>query len=340
MKNYIGLDAHSKTCTFISMDKDGNTLAQGTFKTSERNLISMLKSLESPKSLVAEESNLAQWIYVVTKDHVDELIVCNPVYLPRKSGPKNDFRDAVHLANQLRTNNLSPVYHEESFLMGLRTMVSQYEDIVIQNVRLVNQYKSLLRSENIATETTHLTLLNEKKSQEIKNATTRFVAEGVYHQLVELQAQRDRYVAQFKLNLKSDKTLKNLATIPGIGEVRANVIAAFICCGSRFVNKHKLWAYAMLVRHAHESDGHVLRRRTPYGRTELKNAYMGAAQRIATSSKETGLKKFYDELLNKPGYDERMAKKALARKTAAISLMIMKTGAKYEDRKVRNELTN
>lgn len=338
MKHYIGLDAHSKTCTFVSMDVEGNTLAQGTFNTSERNLIGALKSLEGAKSLVVEESNLAQWVYVVAKDHVDELIVCNPVYLPRKSGPKNDFRDALHLAHQLRTKNLSSVFHVESFLMGLRTLVSGYEDIVVQNVRLINQFKAILRSENIPTQTTHMTLLNDKKVCEIKNPAARFVAENIHQQLVELQSRRESFIAQFKLNLKTDKILRNLASIPGIGDVRANVIAAYICSGSRFVNKHKLWAYAMLVRHQYESDGHVLWRRTPFGRTELKNAFMGAAQRIASSSRETGLKKYYDEMLSRPGFNERMAKKALARKIAAISLMIMKTGAKYDDRKVNERL--
>ena len=110
MDHFIGLDAHSKTCTYVVLDKDGQIVRQGKFNTNERNLKEVCRSIPGKKALTLEETNIAQWLYVVLKDEVDKLIVCHAAYLPRKSGPKNDFRDALHLATQLRANNLTAVF--------------------------------------------------------------------------------------------------------------------------------------------------------------------------------------------------------------------------------------
>lgn len=336
MDHYIGLDAHSKTCTFVSLDKDGVMLNQGKFKTSERNLVSTVKSLQGKKALVLEESNLAQWIYVTLKDQVDELVICHPTYLPKKSGPKNDFRDAVHLAHQLRTNNLTPVFHEDNFMMNLRTVVSHYQDAVIQYVRLVNQYKALLRSEGILNKTHQGAMIEQEQFNLIKKPTTRFVAAELFAQIHMYRQIRKRYVEEFTANIKSTSLLRNLASVPGMGPVRANVVAAIVCNGTRFQTKHQFWSYAMLVRHWNESDGHIISRRTPHGRRELKGVFMGAAQRIIGSSTKTGLKDYYLSLREKRGLDEKKSRKALARKIAAICLMAMKTGKKYDDKIVRD----
>ena len=44
-------------------------------------------------------------------------------------------------------------------------------------------------------------------------------------------------------------------SIPGIGPVRANQIAAIIVTPHRFPNKYRLFSYAKLTRHGRESDG-------------------------------------------------------------------------------------
>lgn len=38
MKNYIGLDAHSKTCTFVNVDIEGNIKNSGKVETSESSI--------------------------------------------------------------------------------------------------------------------------------------------------------------------------------------------------------------------------------------------------------------------------------------------------------------
>src|SRR5579884_3171993 len=132
MNLYIGLDAHSATSTAVVVDERGEIKLRETFPTSEANLTGFIKRL--PKSailhLTFEECHLAQWLYLTLVEHVDELIVCNPVYLAKKPGAKTDFRDALHLAQELRTGHLKPVHHDSSRWIELRVLVSGYLALV------------------------------------------------------------------------------------------------------------------------------------------------------------------------------------------------------------------
>src|SRR3974390_1396057 len=122
MKHYIGLDAHSATCTFVVLDESGNVTHRAMVKTSEGTLLGFLKTLPGEKILAVEESHVSQWVYVLLHEKVDKLIVCNPCKLAKHQGPKTDYRDALRLANELRGNYLKPVYHDESHWIQLRVL--------------------------------------------------------------------------------------------------------------------------------------------------------------------------------------------------------------------------
>lgn len=331
MKNYIGMDLHSKSCTLVVMNKDGEITKESQIPTSELNLRNFLEEIESPKSLMFEETGLAQWAYDVTKEKVDRLVICNPTYLPKKSGPKNDYRDALHLCIQLRAGNFTEVYHEKSLLMDLRAVMRHYSNLVIRLVILKNSFKAVLRNDGISTQSKWVTSRNKEKCSEIENPIKRKVAEALFDEMNALEMAKQKLEAEFKQNYFSIPIVKNLMTVPGIGPVRAHVIAAFICSPHRFENKHKLWAYAKLVAHTDESDGKLISKRTPHGRSELKEAFMGAAVRVIAYSGESALKTYYTNLIENKKLDTRKARNALARKIAAICLGIMKSGDNFDE---------
>ena len=88
MINYIGLDAHSRTCTAVVVNELGEIKIRQTFPTTEANIIGFLEKISGEKHLTFEECHLAQWLYVTIKDQVDKLIVCNPVYLAKRQEPR------------------------------------------------------------------------------------------------------------------------------------------------------------------------------------------------------------------------------------------------------------
>ena len=44
MTHYIGLDAHSNTCTAVVMNSTGELKARATFDTSEKNLLELIRA--------------------------------------------------------------------------------------------------------------------------------------------------------------------------------------------------------------------------------------------------------------------------------------------------------
>ncbi|MEZ0392203.1 MAG: transposase [Pseudobdellovibrionaceae bacterium] len=337
MTNYIGLDLHSKTSTFVIFNDDGEITHQKKMATKKAEIKSFLKSISGVKKLVFEETNTSHWAYRFMKDCVDELIICNPNYLPKKTGPKSDYRDALHLAMQLKAGNLTQVHHSDSAEFDSRAFVKYYTDTSRRFVVLRKNLKALLRSEAVVVETRGRFWEKPEVFELIENPIKKLVAQKMSVELVE----KNRQVAEFKALLESNtlalSTVELLQSVPGIGPIRAHVIAAWLGDGKRFKSKHHLWAYSMLVKYRDESDGATVRIRSVHGRSELKEAFLGTAINIIMG-KETALKKFYLESIEKKNLDKRVARRALARKVASICLSIVKNKKAYDENLILENL--
>jgi transposase len=328
MKYYIGLDAHAKTSTAVVVDKDGKVIAREKFKTTEGNLLKFIKSVRGEKHLTFEETHLAQWLYVLLKDRVDKLVVCNPVFVAEKQGSKTDFRDALHLAQELRTNHLVAVYHDESHWIELRTLVYGYIALVDEIVRSKNRLKAIFRSEAIDTSDSDFYEIARDRLPELSHSSAKFVAESLYWQIDGLEKRKREYREVLRRNAKKYRPIRNLMTVPGIDIVRASILSAVVCMPHRFKNKHQFWAYCMLARHLQISDGKIYGNKKVHGRAELKELFLGAAESAMRT--ETSLRKYYDKLrLRGIGHPE--AKRSLARKIASTTLTMLKNNESYKD---------
>jgi transposase len=329
MELYIGLDAHSATSTAVVVDERGEIKLRETFPTSESNLIGFVRRLPQSATLhlTLEECHLAQWLYLTLVEHVDELIVCNPVYLAKKPGAKTDFRDALHLAQELRTGHLKPVHHESSRWIELRVLVSGYLALVEEIVRSKNRLKAVFRAHGLATDTEKF-YTTSKRAKELPHESARFVAESLFEQISRLEEVKVGYRGFFEKNLKRYRPVKNLDSVPGIDAVRANVIVAAVCQPNRFRNKHQFWGYCMLVRHIQESGGRIYGNKRVHGRVELRDAFLGAAESALRT--DTSLRAYYDGLRVK-GVSDRDAKVALARKIAALCLSLLKNNDTFQN---------
>jgi len=327
MKYYIGLDAHSTTSTFAVVDENGRCVLRETVKTAEQSLVHVINRIQGERHMTFEESSISQWLYVHLKDKVDKLIICNPTYVAKKQGAKTDFRDALHLAQELRTNHLQPVFHDTSHWMEIRTTVSGYLDIVEEIVRFKNRLKALFRAEAIQTDENSF-YKNKSRVKDLKNPSAKFVAEKLFDQVEYLEAEKEKYREVFERNRKKYKPIRNLMTIPGVSIIRANIIAAIVCQPARFQNKHKFWGYCMLVRHIQVSGGKIYGNKRFFGRRELRNVFVGAAENVIRLDGE--LRDRYDALRAK-GVDHKDAKLNLARQVASIALCLLKNNDKYNE---------
>ena len=329
MTHYIGMDAHSQTCTCVVVDKTGREILIRQIKTTESELLAFIRSIKSKGkvALTFEECGISKWLHLLLYGEVDELIVCNPSYVSRRSGAKNDPADARHLAQQLRGGFLCAVFHEDNFFSDLRNIVSRYDDLVRDTVRLKNQYKALFRAEAKPTVGKGF-FRDPDQITQLKSQTGQFVALGLFEHLKTAANEKKRYQKYFLENIGIHSQIQALATIPGISEVRANIIAAIVCSPGRFATKYKFWSYCKLVRQDKQSDGRSYGKVTLPGNSMLKNVFMGAAE--SAIKHDCDLRQYYDSMMAK-GLPHKAAKKNVARKIAAISLALMKSSKVYKE---------
>jgi transposase len=327
MNYYIGLDAHSSTCTAVVVNEKGEQKLRATFSTTEANLIDFILKVPGVKHLTFEECTLAQWLYLTLVEEVDHLLVCNPVYVAKKQGAKTDYRDALHLAQELRTGHLKPVYHEKSHWIELRVLTNNYLALVDDIVRAKNRLKAVFRAEVVDTNTDKF-YENKDRAKDLKNPNSIFVAESLYDQVFGLEKLKSEYREKFQRNLKKYRPVRNLTTVPGIDLIRASIITAVVCTPQRFKNKHQFWGYCMLVRHIQMSGGKIYGNKRIHGRKELRDVFLGAAESALRS--DTSLRDYY-EALRARGVDHKDAKIATARKVASLCLCLLKNNDTFNN---------
>jgi len=327
-KYYIGLDAHSRTCTFAVMNGRGRVLGRQRVPTEERALLDVVRGLRGSKALVLEETTVSHWLYVLLKGEVDKLIVCNPVMNKKRSKAKTDFLDAVELADLLRVDRLEAVFHVDDELMDLRTLVSGHEDLVQELTRCKNRYKALFRKSALHLSGT-AAYSRPEAIEQLPCQQQRYVARGLMAQLELLQAQKKDYEKKFKANAKKYKAIRLVMSIPGFGPVLANKIVGIVVSPHRFANKGKFFAYASLVKHVQKSDGRVTGKRQANGCKQLKAVFRIAS--LAALSSDNAFRRKYDQM-RMQGASDRTARQAVARSQAAAVLGVWKSGKKYNDK--------
>lgn len=320
----IGMDAHSKTCFFVVMNQRGRILTKKRVKTNEADILSFIRSVKGKKKLAFEEGVISQWLYLLLKGEVDELIVCQP---QERQGAKNDELDAGEIADLLRVGRLKKVFHADNEFMNLRTLVSGHEDLIKLLNQEKNRLKALFRQVAIVTPGSAIYRTPEM-SFELPTDTQNYVACTLYEQIQLLEEQRRGYLERFEANVRKYKAMRLLMSIPGIGPIRANQIVAIMVTPHRFSNKYHLFSYAKLTKHNRESDGKNYGKNPSNGQPMLKGIFKMAV--FGATKSNTSFRRKYEEM-RAAGKSDRVARNAVAKLIAATVLAVWKTGKKYND---------
>src|SRR5215471_12037582 len=165
-------------------------------------------------------------------------------------------------------------------------------------------------------------------------------AEHYYQQLDSLRLVRQQVRRDLLVESKKHKPWKLLRQIPGIGPIWAALLIALIQTPHRFRTKRQLWTYSGLGLETHDSAQYrVLGGQLQHSKTvtirglnknhnhDLKAIFKGAALRATIAAGP--LHNFYEGLLAK-GKKPTMARLTLARKIAAITLIIWKKEVRFD----------
>lgn len=253
------------------------------------------------------------------KPYVDEIIVCDPYRNHLlKDGPKTDIADAEKLVQLLKNNLLKPVFHCTDDFIKLRKLISGYTDLIKTNVRAKNQRSAMYRAQGKT--------LKEDLSGEYEN----FVLTGIENRLANGEEEHKDYEIVFSKVLKSNKTVKNLMTIPGVGIVGAITLASHIVDPRRFKNKSKFLIYSGLRRLDKMSGGKSYGKRTPRHNRQLKQVFKVAAVACTRKVDQDNLfRSYFDFLVTERNYKDYEARHNIAQRIAVLTLGVMKSGKPF-----------
>lgn len=255
----LALDAHAASFTLEIMMPNGQIAKSISRKTSAANLIDVVQSVPGPKTLVVEESHLAQWIKRTLEPYVDKLVICDPqrnAWIARDQF--NDDQSSAHkLALLHRGGFLKEIRHPDEKGACLRGLFQHYYSLNQQITRFKNKLKAAFRQEAIPTaggriyaEEQHEKWLKQLRHRKHLHHTAR-QSFKLIDLLEELKEQTYKAMVQIA---QKQKAFALLQTMPGVGPVIATGYLAMIETPHRFSCKNKLWNYACLANLRHTSD--------------------------------------------------------------------------------------
>ena len=136
---YIGMDVHQATISVAVLDSAGKLILESVLETKAATILQFIGGLHGSLLVTFEEGTSAAWLYDLLKPHVANVLVCDPRKNALvKDGSKSDRIDARKLAELLRGNLLSPIYHGENGVRTLKELARSYLTITKDLTRVMS----------------------------------------------------------------------------------------------------------------------------------------------------------------------------------------------------------
>jgi transposase len=341
---YIGLDVHQATISAAVLDSAGKLVMEAILETKAETILQFIHGLRGSLHVTLEEGTCAAWLHDVLKPHVARVLVCDPRKNALiKAGNKSDRIDARKLADLLYLDKLHPVFHGETGNRVLKELARSYLALTRDTTRVMNRLKALYRSWAIpcAGQRVYAPRYRSEWLAKISEAGVHRRAEIYYQQFDALRSLREQVRRDLLAEGRKHKAMKLLRQIPSIGPIRAALLIALMQTPHRFRTKRQLWAYCGLALKTSTSgeyrivEGQLKRSKkflairglNPNHNHDLKNIFKGAATRAAAVPGP--FQEFHAGLVAR-GMKPTMARLTLARKIAAITLIVWKKGVDFD----------
>jgi transposase len=311
---YIGMDVHKESISIAVRNDAGKIVMESLIETKASMILQFIDGLRGALQVTFEEGTSAAWLYDLLKPHVAKVVVCDPrKNASMREGNQNDKIDARRLAELLRLNHLSPVYHGEHGLRSLKELVRSYLTITKDHGRVMTRVKAIYRSWAIPCTGKQVYAPRHRAEWlgKITEPGVRRRAEFYYQQLDALRTVRQQVRRELLAEGKKHQAWKRLCQIPSIGPIRSAVLLGILQTPQRFRTKRQLWTYSGFGIETQSSADHrsvdgqlqrVKKQNSIRGLNrncnhDLKNLFKGAA--IVASSKPGPFQEFYTALLTK-----------------------------------------
>jgi transposase len=348
-EKYIGMDVHAATISAAVRNAEGKLLMECVLETKAATILEFIQGLRGTRALTFEEGTLAAWLHDLLKPQVSRRVVCDA----RKNallrdGNQNDRVDARNLAELLRTHQVKPVYHEEHGIRTLKELGRSYSTLTQDSTGWMNRIKSVYRSWAIPCAGTSVYSRPHRAEwlAKLVEPGVRIRAEHLYEQLDSLEPVRQAARRELLRESRKHAAVKLLRQIPAIGPIRSALLVALLQTPIASVPNASFGPTAGFAVQTYDSGEYrVVRGKLQRNREritvrglnrnhnhDLKNLLKGAA--ISAIERPGPLQDFYAALVNK-GIRPSMARLTLARKIAAIILIIWKKGVSFDPKQLQ-----
>ena len=334
-ETYCGIDLHKRFSAVCLMDSEGQIIQQRKIHHNGGELEAFFRNRPALKCALEPVDNWG-WVVDALQSLGHEVHLANTykVRLIAESRIKTDKVDARVLADLLRTGFLPEAYVASASLRDQRTYLRYRIDLSRQRARLKSQIKRLLRVENY--QVPEFSNLFGKKGRVWLEATTlRPVHERIKKESLKTIKHYDAYIAKLNIEIRhqcgKNETIQRLMTIPGIGQLSAQVIMAEAGQMERFRTAKHFASYCGLAVSQRSSGGkNRFGGITKQGNKNIRWILVEGAQKAKSS--DPNLKRFYDRIAYKRGRSK--ATVAVARKLAEICWQVATKKVAYDTNKV------
>jgi|SoiMetStandDraft_2_1073263.scaffolds.fasta_scaffold43122_1 transposase len=349
MERYIGLDAHSQSCTLAVMTPTGRRSKELVVETNAPVLREAIRAIAGSKHLCMEEGELSQWLFETLEPLVDELVVIQP---PIRQGDKSDAIDAWELADRIRTGRCPKrVFKVAKQLASLREAVRAHSTLTRDLVRCKNRLRGVFRSRAVRELDATLYDPSSRGAWAKKlPATHRRRADELGKELDAITEVHERVESWLHDEAARNRDVQRLTTLPGVGPVRAAQIVATVVSPARFRTKRQFWSYCGLGIVRRSSSDWVKDKTRGWERKQvaqtrglnqnrnplLKEAFTAAALTVIEQMPKHPLNRDYRRLLD-AGTKPNLARLTIARRIAAAALAIWKHKEDYDPSKHRSQ---
>lgn len=324
MKQYIGLDVHSKQTVYVAQDEGGKVVPEGKVATTAEGFCELLERLGVPEGtkIAVETGTQAMWVARLLSSMGMKPVVIDAREVrqnARRIGQKCDSRDAFELCDGLRRGlYTSIVYVPDADTLRLRQILSRRRHFVKVCTGQINAAKFLLRSVGLGQEAKGLTTLEAWEQLLRRPAVTSLRHHLAMH--ADLWGLAQEKVELLEKELQEalgpfETTMKRLQTVPGVGTITAATYIAVLATPQRFPDSGRVVSYIGLVPSTYDTGdrrchGHITRR----GSGELRSMLCEAAHHAAR--RQNPLNPYWSRICTKQGYKKAVV--AIAHRLARI----------------------
>jgi transposase len=251
---FVGLDVHKALVVATVLDAEGNRLCQEKLGPTDPELIEFLGRFPGSQRIALGACTVWEHFFDAAQSTGAEVVLSHPTKtrLIAEASLKSDKVDSEALATLLRLNSLPRAFPPMGEARQLRDLVRERLFYLSKQHAIRNHLYTFLLRKGIPYEERLLML--KRRREQLRERKSPIIDRGLDAlkffdaALLRLEHEvHDAFVRSPEAQL--------LATIPGIGELTALTLVAFLCPIDRFANVDQVVSYCGLCPTNHQSAG-------------------------------------------------------------------------------------